>query len=88
MGCHRLLQGLGQPCALEGSSEALESSGSNVGTLRLETMAPFSASTGEGFWEEVGFQLVEEETARCSGGGPWSGIQAWDSGGDLARRGT
>ena len=78
-------RGPGQPGALEGSSEALQSS---VGTLHLETMAPFSAPTGEGFWEEVGFQLVEEEIARCSGGGPWSGIQAGDSGGHLARRGT
>lgn len=67
-------RGLGQPGALEGSPEAEESSGSHVGIVHLETMAPFSAPTGEGFWEEVGFQLVEEETARCSGEGSWSGI--------------
>lgn len=30
------------------------------------TMTPLSAPIGEGFWEEVEFQLVGEETACCS----------------------
>ena len=47
----------GQPGALEGSSEAEESSGSHVGIVHLETMAPLSAPTGEGFWEVVVFPL-------------------------------